>query len=242
MSQIPAARGFANTSTQSPFASLSESKPSVFGSAGVLADSSVKSPFAALSADKSKADQPQTSASAFASSGFTSLAGSSQSPFAAVSAFNTNEGTTTLNGFGAPAGSVFGAPANAAPSPFAMGGQSVFGASTDFRQPGVPGGGFGGNYGGRRAFVPGGGFGGTPGGIEPKRANFALPGGTFGAAAKAAKAFGAADDEEEEEGEVADNEEPEKGLGVEEESVKDSRFYEQEGKPAPFQLPQHDIH
>jgi len=58
--------------------------------------------------------------------------------------------------------------------------------------------------------------------------NFASASGGFGASAKPIKTFGAAPDDDEEEAEVADEEDVENGLGAEDESTKDSRFYEQE--------------
>lgn len=116
----------------------------------------------------------------------------------------------------------------ASASPFATAGPSAFGGKSSF-------GGFGGGFGG----VPGGlgnGFGGVPGSLgstgfggalgAPLK-SFASPAPAFGAAAKT---FGAAADEDDEEGEVADEEDAEKGLGAEDERVKDSRFYEQDGK------------
>ncbi|KAI9756662.1 MAG: hypothetical protein M4579_003751 [Chaenotheca gracillima] len=120
--KIPAASGFANTSSVSPFKSLPEEK----------------------STSESASDtssQPQTSSSAFAKSGFGALAGSATSPFGSLSPKAEASPFGTFGGGAKPAGSVFGSSFQAPANSTFGGGSSGFGKF---------GGGFGGPLGGTR--------------------------------------------------------------------------------------------
>lgn len=225
--KIPPTSGFANTSATSPFASIASPK------------------------------SPQTSGSAFASSGFSnfataaspfaaagSAAGGSASPFGALGGKPTlappasTESTTkpSLSPFG---GSI-GTNASSA-SPFATTGTSTLGGGTTSSGFGALGGGstsgFG-SLGGGSAF--GSGFAGVKpaGGLS----SFATPGavGITGLSDKPAKPFGAAvDDDDDNDADDGDDdelnaEETESGIKSPPTTLttekKDKRFFEQNGK------------
>lgn len=185
-------------------------------------------------------DKPQTSASAFASSGFGALAGSSTSPFgtigeskpsvfggskapAGTSAFGTMAGTSSTNspfGTGIPSeSSVFGAN-KTAPS-------SSFGASASS---------FGGLAGQKSVFgsALSNGFGAS----APKLSSFAAPskGSVATVAVKPAKAFGAPDSDEDE---SSNGEDESDGEGAEEEegeklSAEDKKKFKTKGMFKPM--------
>ncbi|KAF2138432.1 uncharacterized protein K452DRAFT_328656 [Aplosporella prunicola CBS 121167] len=198
--QIPQGSGFSNTSAVSPFAALASSKSPTPTTA---------------------APQPQTSDSAFKSSGFSALAGSTTSGFGALGAAATK-----------PTASVFGGAAST-PRPAITGlgnsgSQSPFGglSSTETKSPfasagasafGRLGGGFGGGLGSSFA-----------GGSGPKLSSFGGGSGPkiTGLSDKPAKPFGAPADEDEGSGEEG---EAEKVLSpTNEEDHKDERFFEQD--------------
>ncbi|THY31845.1 hypothetical protein D6D01_02760 [Aureobasidium pullulans] len=196
--KLPAGSGFANTSAASPFASLATSK--------------------------SPSEQPQPTTSAFASSVFGALAGSSTSAFGALGQSKTlssfaSPGTTPAPGEDAtkpvPKPSAFGGLASGA-SPFATAGSSGFGSGASGF--GKLGNGFGGGFGG---------LGGS------KLTNFASSGtpGVIGSSTKTGiTAFGApAEDGEEQSGDEEDNEAGVKSPKlIVDEDKKDERFFEQE--------------
>lgn len=192
-----------------------------------FSNSSAQSPFAALSGSKSPNALPQTSSSAFKASGFGAFA-SQPSPLGALG------GSKSPSPFGSQASSIkstppiFGGPPKTKPSEggfaaFSSSGKSVFGNSSTSGLGGSKTG-FGGTFGG--SF--GGGFGGlAKGGIS----SFAASGvsGITGLSDKPAKPFGAAEDEDEEDGSGSeDHEEGDAKAQQIEEVRKDKRFYEQE--------------
>ncbi|KAI4718989.1 hypothetical protein E4T48_04754 [Aureobasidium sp. EXF-10727] len=190
--KIPAGSGFANTSASSPFASLANTK--------------------------SPSEQPQPATSAFASSAFGALAGSS------TSAFGTLGQNKTLSSFASPGSTP--APgddgAKPTPTPSAFGGLSS--TASPFAAAGSSGFGKLGN-----GF--GGGFGGLSSGS--KLTSFASSGtpGVIGSSTKTGiTAFGAPAQEEEEQS----GDEGEDDAGVKspklivDEDKKDERFYEQD--------------
>ncbi|KAI4750339.1 hypothetical protein E4T44_14939, partial [Aureobasidium sp. EXF-8845] len=201
--KIPAGSGFANTSASSPFASLATAK--------------------------SSSEQPQPATSAFASSAFGALAGSSTSAFGALGQSKTlssfaSPGSTPAPEDGVkPAPSAFGGLSSAA-SPFASAGSSGFGSGAS---------GFGSSASGfgklNNGF--GGGFGGLSGGS--KLTSFASSGtpGVIGSSTKVGiTAFGApADDEEEQSGEDGEDDAGVKSPKlIVDEDKKDERFFEQD--------------
>jgi len=195
--KIPAGSGFANISASSPFASLATAN--------------------------SSSEQSQPATSAFASSAFGALAGSSTSAFGALGQNKTlssfaSPGSTPAPGEDAakPAPSAFGGLSSAA-SPFASAGASGFGSSASGF--GKLGNGFGG------------GFGGLSGGS--KLTSFASSGtpGVIGSSTKVGiTAFGApADEEDEQSGEDNDDDADVKSPKlIVDEDKKDERFFEQD--------------
>lgn len=187
-----------------------------------FSDTSATSPFGALASSKSPTSQQQTSSSAFAASGFGSLAASSSSGFGSLSKSNG------LSSFAAPAtakpeslkkddikpasGSAFGGLGSA--SSFATAGGSAFGGSSGFGKLGSS------------AF--GGGFGLTG---ASKLSSFASGsgGGVLGSSAKPPKPFGvSADDDDEASG--SDDEDGAVKSPRQDEDSKDERFFAQDGK------------
>lgn len=194
---------------------------------GGFGNSSTESPFGALAASKSTNSPPQTSASAFASSGFASLANSTQSAFGALapktSVFGSNKTESTQSV--APPSGFASLAKNASASPFGNlgGGPSVFGGGSGSKTFGS---GLGSSFGG-------GTFGSSFGGGAPL-SSFASPAGSsvLGGSKKSVRPLGSlADDGEEdlEAGDVAENE-PELGAQDADDATKDERFYEQDGK------------
>ena len=215
--KIPAGSGFANTSATSPFGALANNKPST------------------------ESDQPQTSSSAFAASGFSSLASSAASPFATAGKMSGGFGSG--GGFGPSSKSPLGASANeenAKPSGSAFGGslgqQSAFGA------PKASLGGFGsgasgfGKIGQSSALgsgLGGSGFGSGATGLTSFASGKSTP---LSGATKAKPAFGAPaddDDDDEYENDGADDDAAAAAAGSKsplaaEEDAKDERFFEQD--------------
>lgn len=169
-----------------------------------------------LPTEKSK-PQPETSSSAFASSGFASLAGSTTSPFGAIGASKPSVfgggSSSTTSGFGALAGSKsppmgastttsgFGALSGNKPS-------SGFGFGSATQPSGFGGLGSGSVFGS----ALGNGFG---GGAGSKLSSFAAPAATgLTSKSKIVKAFGAPDSDEEED---TDGDDDEKHVGSAEE-------------------------
>ena len=216
MKQILATSGFSNTSAQSGFGMLAAPKPIE------------KSPL------------PETSSTAFASSGFASLAGSSSSGFgslgaqASASPFGTmgNHNATSSFGsfgsFGQPAATATTSVADQAKlpvpasgfasltssaSPFAsVPGTSVFGGAPAAFDGAAYGGGFRGSFVSAPSSKPLSSFASASTAPNP-----------FGS--KPARAFGAADDDEEG---ADDDDDPEAGPAFAEDAEhKDDRFYEQ---------------
>jgi hypothetical protein len=187
-----------------------------------------------------KSPLPETSSTAFASSGFASLAGSSSSgfgslgaqssasPFGAMGNQNATSSFGSFGSFGQPAATEVStsvadqakppipasgfASLTSSASPFAsVPGTSVFGGTPSAFDGAAYGGGF------RGSFV-------TAPNTKPLSsfASASTAPSTFGS--KPAKAFGTADDEDE----GADDEDPEAGPAfAEDEEHKDDRFYEQ---------------
>ncbi|TKA81815.1 hypothetical protein B0A49_00579 [Cryomyces minteri] len=202
--EIPVSRGFADTSDVSSFAALAGSKP----------------PFA----------QPQTSPSAFASSGFGALASSKTSGFGALG--NTVGSTSpfgAISGAGKPAGSSFASSSTTTIEPAKSGGFG--GLSTASTMPtfgNVGGSGFGPGASGFSKI--GGGFGGGFGSVSGGNlSSFASKTGSgiLGLSDKPARAFGAAPEEDDEEGSGADEDDGEIKSPRGEEEKKDRRFFEQ---------------
>lgn len=201
VTKIPAGSGFANTSASSPFASLATTK--------------------------SPTEQSSSTTSAFASSAFGALAGSSTSAFGALGQNKTlssfaSPGSTPAPGEDgakpAPTPSAFGGLSSTA-SPFATAGTSAFGSGASGF--GKLGNGFGG------------GFGGLGGG--QKLTSFASSGtpGVIGSSTKTGiTTFGAPADEEEEQS--GDENEDDSGAKspklIVDEDKKDTRFFEQDSK------------
>ncbi|KAH0400338.1 hypothetical protein KCU89_g5286, partial [Aureobasidium melanogenum] len=197
--KIPAGSGFANTSASSPFASLATTK--------------------------SPTENPSSTTSAFASSAFGALAGSSTSAFGTLGQNKTlssfaSPGSTPAPGEDgakpAPTTSAFGGLASTA-SPFASAGSSAFGSGASGF--GKLGNGFGG------------GFGGLGGGS--KLTSFASSGtpGVIGSSTKTGiTTFGApAEDEEEQSGDDGEEESGAKSPKlIVDEDKKDTRFFEQD--------------
>lgn len=174
-------------------------------------DTSVKAVFGS-----SLKDQPQTSPTAFASSGFGSLGASSTSGFAALAGKPSVFGPGAkpqISGFGALSSATSGtSDTSAVSSGFGSLGTAPSGntlssgfGSTATSGFGVLGGGFGG------------GFGGFAAGTGPKLSSFAASGSpAIVGAEKPAKAFGAPESDEEEE---SDDDEGEGGAASDEDEV-----------------------
>lgn len=209
--KIPAGSGFANTSATSPFGALANNKPST------------------------DSDQPQTSNSAFAASGFSSLAGSASSPFA--TAGKSSRGFGSGGGFGSGSKSPVGASANeenAKPSGSAFGGslgqQSAFGApKASLSGFGSGASGFGkiGQSSGLGSGLGGSGFGSGATGLTSFASGKSTP---LSGATKAKSAFGApADDDDDDDNDGADDDAAgSKSPLAAEEDAKDERFFEQD--------------
>ncbi|CAD0088765.1 unnamed protein product [Aureobasidium mustum] len=204
--KIPAGSGFANTSASSPFASLA--------------------------ATKSPTEQPSSTSSAFASSAFGALAGSSTSAFGALGQNKTlssfaSPGSTPAPGEdgakAAPTPSAFGGGLASTASPFASAGSSAFGSGASGF--GKLGNGFGGGFGGL--------------GGAPKLTSFASSGtpGVIGSSTRTGiTAFGApTEDEEEQSGEDGEDESGAKSPKlIVDEDKKDTRFFEQDSETTEY--------
>jgi Ran-binding protein 3 len=208
-SKIPATSGFANFSSTSPFGTIGTGK-SVFGA-----------PLPSTTDSSSQQAVTQTSASAFKSSGFASLAGSA-SPFSTFASSSTSTFTQPPRAT-SPEKSVLPgitAAATDKPSGFAaLSGPpsaSPFGGAagtSSFAKPGsmLFGGGFSGGFGG-----------------GSKLSSFAAPTGDIKLGAPKAKAFGASGgSDDEDSGSEAGDEEGDQSEKKEEEG---SQFHVQEGK------------
>jgi len=186
---------FANTFSQVDAASSDPAKSTTEGTEEKT--ESIKSPLSFTMPN----DKPQTSASAFATSGFASLASSSTSPFGSLGAtkpsvFGGSAASTSTSGFGAlaSAGSTTSTTTTPAMSGFgALGGKPTTGFG--FRSgasSGFAGLGSGSAFGSKL----GNGF---AGGAGPKLSSFAAPGkDTVVLGSKPAKAFGAPESDEDE--------------------------------------------
>jgi Ran-binding protein 3 len=205
--KIPATSGFANASATSPFGALA----------------------------KSKSPEPQTSASAFAASGFSALSGSSASGFGSVA--KSGSGFGSGGTFATGAKSALSAKENETPKPAGFGGAlgqpsglsgagsstSAFGSgASGFGRIGSPSGGFGSTLGGA-------GFGSLSGGLSSFASGGKAPA-PLGGTSKAAKSFGAPtaeeDDDEGEDGDDDDKTGTKSPLAAEEDK-QDERFYAQ---------------
>ncbi|KAL2356419.1 hypothetical protein BJ546DRAFT_1058996 [Cryomyces antarcticus] len=202
--EIPASRGFANTSDVSSFAAPAGSKP--------------------------PSAQPQTSSSAFASSGFGALASSKTSGFGALgNSVGSASPFGAICGAGKPAGSSFASSSTTATEPAksgAFGGLSTAGTMSTFGN--VGGSGFGSGASGFSKI--GGGFGGGFGSFAGGNlSSFASKTGSgiLGISDKPAKAFGAAPEEDDEEGSGDEEDDGEIKSPRGEEEKKDKRFFEQ---------------
>lgn len=197
-------------------ADAGEAKASAIPPTSGFANTSATSPFATVASPKS----PQTSASAFASSGFSTFASASASPFAAAG--SAAGSASPFGGFGAaatttapaavesttkPTTSVFGGPLNAKSgnaSPFATTSTLKAGTAASSAFGGLSGStsGFGGLSGGSA-------FGSGFAAVKPGAglSSFATPGavGITGLSNKPAKPFGAAADDDDD-GAESDNE------------------------------------
>ncbi|KAI9678298.1 MAG: hypothetical protein M1817_006243 [Caeruleum heppii] len=183
--KIPPASGFANSSDVSPFGTLASAKPAV---------SETRS-----SSNASSSPQPQTSTSAFASSGFSALAGSSTSPFGNLGPSSTGAAQPAMSSFGAGAtgGSGFGGFGTGAAAKSTAGFGSTTAAPSAFGT-------------GTSGFAKlSGGFGPTAGGLK----GFASSGGQgiIGLSEKPVKAFGAPEEDDDEDDEGESDEEAEEG-------------------------------
>ncbi|KAK7183069.1 nuclear protein export protein [Paraphaeosphaeria sporulosa] len=162
-SKIPPGSGFSNTSAASPFATMAPKS-------------------AAKPAEPSTKDQPQTSESAFKSSGFGAFASSTASPFAAAAK------TTTPSPFGAATVNKLSSFASkpAAPASTSSGFAGLGGATSSFANASSAGGSaFGGSLGGSA-------FGSVIGG-KPGLSTFGGGGSITGLKEKTAPEFGAAE-------------------------------------------------
>ncbi|KAI9799514.1 MAG: hypothetical protein M1833_004036 [Piccolia ochrophora] len=180
----PTTSGFANTSAVSPFGTL--------GASSASADKPKASVFGSKSTSP-----PQTSLSAFASSGFGKLSGSNESPFGALGQSSTPSGSA---GF-ASAGSK-----DSAPSGFA----AISSPKSPVSESGFGGGSFGGSAFGAATSgfgKLGSGFGGGFGGATGSLTSFASKEGSgiIGLKEKPAKAFGAPEAVDEEDAEADDD-------------------------------------
>ncbi|OCK81899.1 hypothetical protein K432DRAFT_3988 [Lepidopterella palustris CBS 459.81] len=232
--KITPGSGFANNSTTSPFAALKRdtSKPP----SAALTISNSPNTSAISEKISTSAQPPQTTSSAFKSSGLAGFS-SASSPFASIAGSGSKSvfgsatpgNISTSSGFGALPKSP-----NEAESGFASlasPGTSVFGSSATTTLGSTTssfGGGFGSSTSGGFGSGLRGGFGGlSQGGIS----SFATSGGSgiTGLSDKPAKAFGAAEDDEEEEGSDDDDaEERNTKPQQNDETKKDRRFFEQE--------------
>ncbi|GAB7346034.1 hypothetical protein MBLNU457_4803t1 [Dothideomycetes sp. NU457] len=194
---------------------VAETKPA----SGGFSNTSASSPFATLSGPKAST-QAQPSDSAFKSSGFGALSGSSSSGFGSLGK------TGGLSSFASPAPKPedkVEATIKPATSTFGgtLGATSAFSAKT------------GTSFGSGSGF---GGFGGSGFGGGSKLSSFASPAGSgLSGSSKPVRAFGAPadddDDAEEEDGEDGDDKEAAtKSPKAEEENEKDGRFFERDGK------------
>lgn len=201
--KIPPGSAFSNTSAASPFGALAKKSPP-------------------------PSEQPQTSASAFAASGFGALAGSSTSGFGAVSKSNGGFGSGS-GGFGFGSKSPLGASTNDESSKStgsSFGG--ALGQQSPFAAPASSSSGFGSGASGFGKIGQSSGFGGSGGGLTSFASGKSTP---LSGAIKQAKAFGAPpDDDEEGENEGGDDDDGNgsKSPLVVEEDQKDERFFEQE--------------
>lgn len=225
------------TTTEPDQAASTETSKIPPGSA--FSNTSAASPFGALAAKTSSppSEQPQTSASAFAASGFGALAGSSTSGFGAIGKSNGGFGSGG-GGFGSGSKSPLGAATNdesAKSTGSSFGG--ALGQQSAFAAPATSGGGFGsgasgfgkiGQSSGFGSGLSGSGFGSSGGGLTSFASGKSTP---LSGAIKQAKAFGAPPDDDEEgdnEGGDDDDGNGSKSPLVVEEDEKDERFFEQE--------------
>ncbi|KXS99570.1 hypothetical protein AC578_2212 [Pseudocercospora eumusae] len=206
-----------------------------------FANTSSASPFGALAGSKSPSTEPQTSASAFSSSAFGSLAASSSSGFGAL---GKNSGGPGLGGgFASGVKSPLNTKENENPTPTGGFGGTL-GQQSAFSSAGGSGSGFGssasafsslgsskssGGFGSSLAGATGGSGFGSLGGAGLSSFASGKPTAPFGGSAKSAKPFGAKNDDDEDDG--GDDEEDErsgmKSPLSQEEEKQDERFYEQ---------------
>ena len=219
LSQMPSASGFANTSAVSSFS--------------VLAGSKSPEPSTRIFGNNTSKDQPQTSASAFASSGFAALSESTTSPFGTL---NPSSTTSNVSPFGAarpaqtPLSAFGGTPANKteATSSGGFGGATTTATTSGFGSIGASISGSSG-FGTLGGSTFGSGFGSGFGG-GAKLTSFAAPGGDAklggGASVRAFGTRGEDEEDEDNEDNGEDGEDDSKANGVQE---TDARFHQQEG-------------
>lgn len=189
-----------------------------------FADTSAASPFSGLSSPKSPTEQPQTSASAFSKSGFSSFANSSSSLFGGAGAKNAegSESPFAAAASDKPALSTFGSANPSASSAAATTESKGFGsAGSSSKSPFATAG-----TSKLSGFSSGAsGFGGLGGGLS----SFASkPGSSTFGSTKPASGLGAPT-EDDEEGEAEDGEEGDEVTTASEADKQDERFHVQDG-------------
>lgn len=225
------------TSAEDSTRQQASAKPESAGISSAFSNTATQSPFAALSKSKPPEEQPQTSKSAFAASGFGAMS-SAASPFASVSGDKTQSPFAAASAksptkASIPPTSGFGASLNdtSKMSPFASAGGSPLSSFASAASASSGFGSLGGAISGGFGSGQSGGFGGS----GPKLSSFAGGSGPpiVGLSAKPAKAFGAQeDDEDEDEGDDSGAEDggAEKSPKYNDEGKKDGRFYKQDGE------------
>lgn len=193
-----------------------------------FANSSAASPFGALA--KSKSPEPQTSASAFAASGFSALSGSSTSGFGSVAKSSSGFGSGGTFASGAkkdneaPKASAFGGALGQSSALSGAGSASAFGSgASGFGKIGSPSGGFGSALGGS-------GFGSLGGGGLSSFASGGKTPAPLGGGSKATKSFGAPAAEDDDDGDDDNDHDDKAGMKsplATEEEKQDERFYAQ---------------
>lgn len=190
-----------------------------------FANTSVASPFASLAASKSPSEQPQSSTSAFASSGFGALAGSSTSAFGALGQ------SKPLSSFASPATTPAPGEETTKPAPSAFGSKPL--GTSAFAATGSSGFGSGSSGFGTRGNGFGSGFGGLGGSKLTSFASSGTPG-VIGSSKTGIKAFGAPEDDENKSDNEDNDDDESKAKSPKpieaDEDKKDERFFEQESE------------
>ncbi len=171
-----------------------------------------QSPFNVLVGKTSPLMESQTSSSAFAASGFALLAASASSPFATLAPSSLLKPYDDVSKTDNPP-TVHSAALTSGFATLGSTGPSFFGSGSGFGSLGA-------------GFGSGAGFGGGA-----ALTSFASPQKSTASGSKVSKPFEISTDEEAEEGEIDGDDDPEaNAVGSTEDSLKDGRFFEQDGK------------